>query len=192
MDIKLFSDMLDVLGKLTSALKAAASLPKAEREEYRKVIGQNYQLLDTTLGMIAIRLGDILLRPVNDPKFVEEVGKLDNYPEWMRVEREFRLCQSLRAALSEVKHFSGKLKARVSVSDIDSLIKMMESTTATEDMVAEFISARFRDLAFEARTPGLDATKLAKLSEDVQAFRDALLNERRRLIHDESELYSIV
>jgi hypothetical protein len=147
MDIKIFSDLLDALGKITGALKAAASLPKAEREQYRQVIGQNYQLLDTTLGMIAIRLGDILL-PANDAKFVAEVAKLDNYPEWMRIEREFRMCQSLRAALSEIKHFSGKLKARVSVSDIDALIAMMEGTTATEDNVAEFISERFRDLSF--------------------------------------------
>ncbi|MDZ7652135.1 MAG: hypothetical protein U5L03_06000 [Burkholderiaceae bacterium] len=188
MDIKIFSDMLDALGKITSALKAAASLPKAEREQYRQVIGQNYQLLDTTLGMIAIRLGDILL-PASDAKFVEEVAKLDNYVEWMRIEREFRMCQSLRAALSEIKHFSGKLKARVSVNDIDALIKLMEGTTATEDDVAEFISARFHDLAFAARASNAD---IVKLRDDVRAFRDALLSERRRLIRDEVELGSTV
>lgn len=188
MDIKIFSDMLDALGKVSGALKAAASLPKAEREQYRQVIGQNYQLLDTTLGMIAIRLGDILLSS-DDAKFVNEVARLDNYPEWMRIEREFRMCQSLRAALSEIKHFSARLKARVSVSDIDALINMMEGTTATEGDVAEFISDRFRDLSVAARTPGVD---VATLRNDVRAFREALLSERRRLIRDEAELYSIV
>lgn len=188
MDIKIFSDLVDALAKVKDALKEAVSLPKAERDQYREVIGQNYQLLDTTLGMIAIRLGDILL-PANDAKFIDEVAKLDNYPEWMRIEREFRMCQSLRAALSEIKHFSGKLKARVSVNDLDALIKMMEGTTATEDDVAEFISARFRDLATAARTPPADVTELRG---EVQAFRDALLSERLRLIRAESDLYSIV
>ncbi len=188
MDIKIFSDLVDALAKVTDALKGAASLPKAEREQYRQVIGQNYQLLDTTLGMIAIRLGDILL-PANQSKFVDEVAKLDNYPEWMRIEREFRMCQSLRAALSEIKHFSGKLKARVSVSDIDALITMMEGTTATEDDVAEFISVRFRDLASAARTTGAD---VEKLRQEVQGFRDALLAERRRLIQAETVLYASV
>jgi hypothetical protein len=37
MDSKLFSDMIDALGKVTSALKSAASLPKTERE--RRAIG---------------------------------------------------------------------------------------------------------------------------------------------------------
>jgi hypothetical protein len=188
MDIKLFSDMIDALGKVTSALKSAASLPKAERERYRQTMADNYRLIDTTLNMIVIRLGDILL-PVNEPNFVQEVANLDNFGDWMRAEREFRLCQSLRAALREMKSFSGKLKAVVSVSDIDALIDMMESTTAAEGEVAEFISVRFRDLADAARTPGADATKLR---QDVKSFRDALLSERQRLIRNEIELYSIV
>ena len=188
MEIKIFCDLVDALAKVTDALKGAASLPKAERDQYRQVIGQTYQLLDTTLGMVAIRLGDILL-PSNQARFVAEVAKLDNYPEWMRIEREFRMCQSLRAALSEIKHFSAKLKARVSVSDIDALISMMEGTAATEDHVAEFISERFRELASKARSTGVD---VVKLQGDVTALRNALLAERSRLICHETQLYTIV
>lgn len=188
MDIKLFSDLIDVLGKVTSALKAAASLPKAVRDQYRQVIGQNYQLLDSTLSMIVIRLGDILA-PENEPEFLHEVAKLDNNPEWMRVEREFRLCLNLRAALSETKRFSGQLKGLVSVGEIDALIQMMEGTTSNEFEVGEFIGARFRDLSSSARASGVDASILR---EDVRAFREALLNERIKLIRNESELYSIV
>ncbi len=188
MDIKMFSDMIDALGKITSGLKSAASLPKAQREEYRKTMAENYRLIDTTLNMIVIRLGDILL-PLNETVFVQEVAKLDNYGDWMRAEREFRLCQSLRAALREMKSFSGQLKAAVSVKDIDALIAMMEGTTAAEGEVAEFISYRFRNLADAARAPVVDA---AKLRQDVNAFREALLRERQRLIRDEIELYSVV
>jgi len=187
MDIKIFSDLIDALSKVTYALKAAAALPKAEREQYRQVVGQSYQLLDTTLGMIAIRLGDILL-PASQPTFIDEVAKLDNCPEWIRIEREFRMCLSLRAALSEINHFSGKLKAQVSVHDIDALIEMMERTTATEGDIAGFISERFRGLASEACTPGVD---IAKLRGEVTSFREALLSERRRLIRAEADLYEI-
>jgi hypothetical protein len=188
MDIKLFSDMIDALGKVTSALKSAASIPKAERERYRQTMAENYRLIDTTLNMIVIRLGDILL-PANEATFVEEAAKLDNYGDWMRAERDFRLCQSLRAALGEMKRFSGQLKAAVSVSDVDALIAMMERTTASEGEVAGFIGDRFRELADAARTASVDS---AKLREDVKAFRDALLDERQQLIRDEIELYSIV
>jgi len=191
MDIKLFSDMIDALGKVTSALKSAVSLPKAERERYRQTMAENYRLIDTTLNMIVIRLGDILL-PVNEPNFVQEVASLDNFGDWMRTEREFRLCQSLRAALREMQNFSGQIKAVVSVKDIDALLAMMEGTTAAEGEVAEFISVRFRELASAARTPGIDAAGIDKLRKDVKSFRDALLRERQRLIRDEIDLYSIV
>ena len=107
----------------------------------------------------------------------------------MCAERKLRLCQSPRAALSEMKCFSGMQKALVSIGDIDVLIKMMEGRTATEDEVAEFIIARFRDQAFTASAPGVD---IAKIQEEVRPFREALLSERRRLIREESELYSKV
>ncbi len=188
MDIKLFSDMIDALGKVASALKSAASLPPAERERYRQTMAENYRLIDTSLNMIVIRLGDILLR-VDDPAFIQEVAKLDNDRDWIEVERAFRLCQSLRAALSEMKSFSGKLKAAVSVKNIDSLIAMMEGTTSTEGEVAQFISVSFSNLADAARRPGVDSTKLR---QDVKTFREALLKERQRLIRDEIQLYSVV
>lgn len=188
MDIKLFSDMIDALGKVSGVLKSAASFPQAERERYRQVMGENYRLIDTTLNMIIIRLGDILL-PENQSNFVQQVAKLDNYDGWTAAEREFRLCQSLRAALSETRHFSGQLKATVSVTDVDALIAMMDRTTAAEGIVANVICDRFRELANAARAVSVDPDKLR---HDVQAFRDALVDERRRLIQQEIELYSIV
>ena len=95
MDVKLFSDMIDALRIVTSTSKSSTSLPKAERGRYRQTMAGNYRLIDTTLNMIVILLGDILL-PVNDKEFVQEVTSLDNFSDWMRAEGEFRLCQSLR------------------------------------------------------------------------------------------------
>jgi hypothetical protein len=188
MQIKLFSDLIEALEKITNALRGAASLPKAERERYRQTMAENYRLIDTTLNMIIPRLGDILL-PANAPIFIQEVIKLDNYGDWMRAEREFRLCQSLRAALSELKRFSGQLKAAVSVNDVDALIALMEGTTATEGEVAGFIGNCFQRLANSARTGTAGETMLR---QDVSDFRDALLAERQRLIRNEIELYSVV
>ena len=188
MEIKLFSDFIEAIGKVTNALKSAIYLPGAERGFYRKTLGENYRLIDTTLNMIIIRLGDILM-PVNEPNFVQEVAKLDNFDDWMRAEREFRLCQSLRAALREMQSLSGQLTAVVSVRDIDALIDMMEQILAAEGEVAEFICVHFRDLSSTARTPSVDTYRLR---QDVESFREALISERQRLIQDEIELYSIV
>ncbi len=187
-EIKIFTDFIDALGKVTDALKRAASIPKNERDRFRQVMADNYRLIDTTLNMIIIRLGDILL-PTKEPSFVQEVESLDNFGSWMQAEREFRLCGSLRAALREMQSFSGDFKARVSVRDIDALISIMEGTTAVEHDVADFISTRFRDLADAARVPGCDS---ARLRQGIKTFRNSLLNERQLLIQNEIKLYSIV
>lgn len=57
----------------------------------RQTLDETYRLIDTTLNMVIIRLGDILLRAVDDD-FLREAARLDNYNEWMQAEREFRLC----------------------------------------------------------------------------------------------------
>jgi hypothetical protein len=88
MEMNLFSDIIDALGKATRALTSAACIPQAERERYRQTMAENYRLIDTTLNMIAIRLGDILL-PANESTFVQEVEKLGNLNGWINAEREF-------------------------------------------------------------------------------------------------------
>lgn len=188
MDIKVFSDLIDALGKVAGDLKSAASLPKDERDKYRQIMAENYRLIEITLSMIVIRLGDILLA-ATDSKFVQEVGHLDNDADWLRTEREFRLCRSLYVARREMGTFSGKLKTAVSVRDVDSLIAMMRSIMTAEGEVANFISGHFSKLAEAARTAGIDVTHLR---QDVKAFRDALLDERQLLIKDEIELNSII
>ena len=188
MEIKVFSDLIDALGKVTSGLKSAASLPRDERDKYRQTMAENYRLIETTLNMIVLRLGDIL-RPATDSSFVQEVEKLDNDAEWLGTEREFRLCRSLYVARSEMENFSVRLKTAVSVRDVDALIRMMQGMMDGEGKVADFISDHFRELAEAGRTAGID---VAKLRRDVKAFRCALLDERLRLIKDEIELNSII
>jgi hypothetical protein len=96
MEIKLFTDLIDALGKVADSLKAIVNLPKAERATIRRTLDETYRLIDTTLNMVIIRLGDIQLQPTDDD-VLREVARLDNYNERMQAEREFRLCRSLLA-----------------------------------------------------------------------------------------------
>lgn len=61
MEFKLFTDLIDALGKMAGGLKSIVNLPKAERETMRQMLDQTYRLVDTTLNMVIIRLGDMLL-----------------------------------------------------------------------------------------------------------------------------------
>jgi len=91
MELKLFTELIDALGKVAGWLKAIVNLPKAQRETKRRTLDETYRLMDTTLNMVIIRLGDILLRTADDD-FLSEAARLDNDNEWMQAEREFRLC----------------------------------------------------------------------------------------------------
>ena len=65
MDLKLFTALIDALVKL----------PKAERETMRCTLDETYRLIDTTLNMIIIRLGELSL-------FAADADFLAKRPGW--------------------------------------------------------------------------------------------------------------
>lgn len=83
MELKLFTDVIDALGKVAGGLKGIVNLPKAERETIRQTLDETYSLIDTTLNMMIIRLGGIQLQHTDDG-FLREAGRLDNCNEWMQ------------------------------------------------------------------------------------------------------------
>jgi hypothetical protein len=187
MQLKLFSDLIDAFAKVLAAVKGVTSIPKAERDRYRQTMDETYRLVDTTINMVIVRLGDILTSDMA-PHLVSEVTKLDNYQEWIQAEREFRLCKSLRVALRESEGLTDTMKGHISAKDWDAMLSLMHSVLAAEGEVACFLSERFRGLAEAARQGASPNT----LRNDVTAFRDALIGERQRLIQQELELYSVV
>lgn len=185
MEFALFKDLVETLGKI---LKGLTELPQVEREKYRQTMDETYRLIDTTLNMVIIRLGDILLKD-NQGDFLKEIENLDNYSDWMQAEREFRLCQSLRAALRETENLRQQLTGPISTKDWDTLLGQMGEILQTEGEVALFISEKFRELADAARSSESDP---ASLQQKARSFRDHLIQERKKLIQQEIELFTIV
>ena len=191
MEFKLFTDLIDALGKVAGGLKAIVNLPKAERVAMHRTLDETYRLIDTTLNMVIIRLGDLLLH-ATDADFLREAVRLDNYNEWMQAERELRLCRSLRAAVRETQTLAGKLASAVSTKDWDALLQQMQSILATEGEVAQFIGQQFQQYASDARHSGQNAKLTQSIRDGLVAFRAALIAERQELIKQELELYTIV
>ncbi len=48
MELKLFTDLIDSLGKGAGGLKAIVDLPKVERETRRQTLDETYRLIDIT------------------------------------------------------------------------------------------------------------------------------------------------
>ena len=189
--MKLFTDLIDALGKVVGGLKVLADLPKAERDKYRQVMDETYRLIDTTINMVIIRLGDILYLD-GDQQFLDEVSKLDNFDGWYNAEREFRLCQSLRVAVRETETLRRHLAGSISTKDWDALLQQMKNILTTESEVAQFIAQQFDTLAQEARDATDDAENVSTIRDQAIGVRDALIAERQRLIQQEMELYGIV
>ena len=191
MGIKVFSDLVDVLGKVADGLKTLAGLPKAEREKYRETLDETYGLIDAALNMVIIRLGDVLLYE-KDAEFAAEVAKLDNIPEWYDTERGLRICSRLRVAVRETETLRGRLAGTLSTNDWDSLLDNMRAILATEGELAEFIGRQFSTLSRSVAGSVGQLQKMQAIREDVNRFRDALKLERRRLIEQEARLYGLV
>ena len=191
MELKLFTDLIDALGKVAGGLKALVNLPKTEREAMHRTLDETYRLIDTTINMVIIRLGDLLLN-VADAEFLREAARLDNYNEWMKAEREFRLCRSLRVALRETETLAGMVAGAVSAKDWDALLQQMQSILATEGELALFIGQQFQQRASDARSAGQDTRRTQSIRDALMAFRTALIAERQELIKQELELYTIV
>ena len=189
MDIKIFSDLLDAAGKVFSAIKTIANIPKAEKEKYRQTMSETYLLMDTTLNMIILRLGDIGLIG-NDADFLVEAKKLDNYDQWIKVEREFRLCSSLRIAVRDTEMISKKLLGKMSAAEWDDLLNIMRSTLAAEGDVAYYISNKFHSLAAAAGKASPSTQEIKSIRDQVSEVRDIMKVERQRLIQLESDLLS--
>lgn len=191
MELKLFSDLIDALGKVVGGLKAVANMPKAEREAIRRTLDETYRLVDTTLNMVIIRLGDILLH-TSDVDFLNEVTRLDNYNEWMQAERELRLCRSLRVALRETETLANRLVGFVSTKDWSALLQQMQTILATEGEVALLIAQQFQKLADEGRDASQNSQLTQAVRDKLSTFRGALAAERQKLINQELSLYEIV
>lgn len=191
MEIRLFTDLIDALGKVAGGLKTIVNLPKAERESIRHALDETYRLIDTTLNMVIIRLGDVLLQ-ISDDDFLREAALLDNYNEWMQAEREFRLCRSLRVTLRETETLAGRLASAVSVKDWDALLQKMHAILANEGEVAQFIGQQFQQLANDARIVNKTPQRTQSVRDALAAFRTSLVAERQELIKQELALYEIV
>jgi hypothetical protein len=61
MELKLFTNLIDAIGKVAGGLKSIVSLPKAEREAMRRALDETYLVIGTTSNTDIMRLRSRLL-----------------------------------------------------------------------------------------------------------------------------------
>jgi hypothetical protein len=191
MDIQLFSDMIDALGKVVGGVKVLTNLPKNERDQYRQLLDDTDQLILTTLNMIILRMGDVLLN-TDEAAFLTEVRQLDNFEDWLKAERGFRLCQSLRVAVRETEGLIPRLAGKMSTKDWAALLDQMHRILSTEGQLADFVGREFNNLASAARRAQPASPESAAIRQEVESTRDTLKRQREKLLRQEVEILDLI
>ena len=188
MELSLFKDLLDCSERVIGAIRALAGIPRAEREKYRKVLDETYTLLDTTLNMVTIKLGNILL--LDDGSMMNEAASLANWQQWKEAERHFGLCDALRAAVGEAERLPAQVTGSLSVSDWDALRNQMKAILSSEGELALYVSNHFEQLFAMRMGPG--PAQPADVRKQLFDFREVLKTQRQRLLDQERDLVAIV
>lgn len=188
MQLKFFTDIIDSLSKIFSTIKSIANLPKENREEIRAKLGETFTMLNTSLNMVIIRLGDIL-RITDENNFRMELSQLSFNSAWINAEREFRLCQALKHALSEWEGLSASLVKTISTKDWEELKGYMKQILGNEWELADFIANKFSQFQAQALN---NITDMPSLKTEIMQLQNALNTERRKLMQLELDMYSVI
>ena len=172
------------MGKAANSFKKLTSLPKDERDEYREKLNETFTLLDTTLTLLIIRLGDVMLQE-DDYEFRSELERLDNYDDWLRIERDVRLCRNLKITAREMETIRKRLVGKLAFHDWDDLVGYIREILLGEQELANFVSRSLFQLAtMEAQSD----QELTQARKAVKEFRTELRTQRRLLISFENKL----
>ena len=183
--MKLFTEVFDAIERVFKAIKGITDLPRETRDELRNTFDETFKLLNTSLNMVIIRLGEIL-RITNDTIFITEVSQLSFDAGWTQAEREFRLCSGLRHVVSETERLKAKVINHISVRDWDDMQNHIQAIFLGEAYLGEFIANKFQvfsDTDFNQRKTS------KQIRDELKKMQEALNIERRRLINMEIDLY---
>lgn len=185
MAIEIFSDMINAVKEIARL----AALPEEEREYYRGVVSETYELLHDAISLVRIRLGNLLQIDDHDV-FIRELRGLDNLDEWIKIEQKVRLCHKLRAAGREMQGLRRRLRGRIAVRSWKDFRLLVALVLEREETLAEFIRHSLSHLASMSDGAARSSTGYEEAREAVRETKNAVDRELESLISAEEELYS--
>ena len=145
------------------------NLPKNERDLCRMKIDETYRMFDEIIMILMNRLGAMISLdetgmfgpdkeaiPTTNPtnmeewvkgEFFRQLRQLNYLEEWVKREREIRLCLPLANALYEFNNILPKIKARLSLRDADEVGEMFSGATIGRGQFADYITESLKHLA---------------------------------------------
>ncbi|MBS1722445.1 MAG: hypothetical protein JSS66_05500 [Armatimonadetes bacterium] len=182
LDFSILAEAVGVLKELGDGLTKLTGLPKERREHYRQVLDETFTVLDQALLLVTGRLADTLrVRVQNgDQAFMVELAQLQYVQEWEKLERDVRLCRSLREQSDEMRHLFSNIGDRLALKDPNSFWRMvacvLEGERTLADQITEMLSGLSRVIDPKVAAEGV--------KQGVETLRVL----RRQLIESQIEL----
>ncbi len=150
--------------------------------------------IDSALLLIINRLGDILLIEKTDrSRFRQEVYSLDSYAAWNTLERDVRLCRSLRSMYTEMRSMLTKVRDRISLNDGAALELLVSSILYEgEGSLAAFISESLHNLSVKLDTQDESSEIYKNTLEEILNTRKILIDIRRNAIKSQIKSYELI
>lgn len=190
------------------------NLPKNERDLYRMKIDETYRMFDEIIMILMNRLGAMISLdetgmfgtdkeaiPTTNPtnmeewvkgEFFRQLRQLNYLEEWVKREREIRLCLPLADALYEFNNILPKIKARLSLRDADEVGEMFSGATIGRGQFADYITESLKHLAkLEDQQPH-STERYNEIREILRKKYEELGQKRRELINAEIALLKAI
>ncbi len=177
-------DVVDIFGRIVSAVQAMHNLPLEERETYLEQIREAYTLIDGALLLVMNTLSDIT-EIQDDAGFRQAVAMLSHVGAWYAQEKALRLCDGLRRA----ERMTGTLRAKAARAVREEEWRLLSENTSrilqNEGELAEYISRGFQVLSQKAASLPIE-----HLRRDVRLYHRAIRAQRDDLIAQELKLFN--
>lgn len=192
--VELIKELLDALERVGQYVLTAARLPRKRREELLKVLSATYEVLDRVLLMVIGRIGRVIDRAEQGDRaeFASELANLGWYEEWLHSTREMSLSSGLRRMHAELRRAPTRLFTRKAVKDWEALKEIMERTMDDEGGLAEQIALMLTGLSQSAEKARSSDEGFHEAWDQLTAAREALQNERKRLLKAETDIYAVL
>jgi hypothetical protein len=194
MDIKMFSDAYSAIRAIVKDLVALQGLPAEQRKKHLAVVHETLGILDQAIGLVVTRLRDMLHVAAEEgpAAFASQLRRLDNVDEWYQLERDVRLCSSLRSASLEMEGIVSKLGNRLTLKNPDQVNVLIRGILEGEGRLADHIGVELQKLAALSRDAQSSEDGFRRAKEEVRSALDALREERQALIKTELEVYDLI
>lgn len=181
--IGVFKDAVDALETLGSMAAQAGGVPGARRKRYLQAVQDAYQLLNTAMNLVLVRLGDLSLEKKKG--FLDGLAALDNIHEWLAIERQLKLCSSLRATHTELDTAILRMSF-LRGRDWDKMRVLVDEVLEREGSLADFITKKLSSLSKRASKAAKSPEEYKRARQAVARVRATVAKERERLMRSET------